>query len=187
MDKTRENTLVKACLNKDRKAQNELYQIFASPMMGLCLRYGKNKEEAEDILLEGFYNVFKDMHTFKGTGPLGGWIRMVMIHTALRYIQKHRKKMYPLVSFEEYMDESKESNIFQTFEAAEVISLLQKLPLGFRTVLNLYAIESFSHKEIAEALNISVGTSKSQLSRARKMMLDLMKNNEKNNEFKKAR
>ena len=139
-------------------------------MFRVCLRYGKDRAEAEDMLQDGFIKVFTDLHQYKSSGALGGWIRKVIVNVALMHIRKKRV----LFSVTEISDLSNElrtdENIFAEINAKALTKIIQQLPDGYRTVFNLYAIEGFSHKEIGEKLKISVGTSKSQLSKAKAML-----------------
>ncbi len=163
-----ESSLIKACLNNDIRAQKQLYSAYAVKMMGVCLRYAKSREEAEDMLQEGFFKVFCDLYQFSGKGALGGWIRMVMVNTALQHIRKHRKKIFETVAINQIPDIHAASDDFMAqMNANDLIKKIQKLPTGCQLVFNLYVIEGFSHKEIAQKLNITVGTSKSQLFKAK--------------------
>ncbi len=155
------------CKSKDRQAQTELYQLFAPKMYAVCLRYARDQDEANDILQNGFIKVFTKCELFEGKGSLEGWIRKVMVNTA---IENHRKNKIRFLSTEELNPnefEKTDSFSLNHLDYKDLLALIKKLPLGYRTVFNLYAIEGFNHKEIAEMLNISEGSSKSQLSRAR--------------------
>lgn len=136
-------------------------------MMGVCLRYCDNHEEAEDVLQNGFVNVFQNIETYRGSGSLEGWIRKIMVNTALTNIRKN-KKLKQNIELEsvEFMLPST-NYISESFAAKDLLKIIQTLPTGFRTVFNLYAIEGYSHKEIGDMLGISEGTSKSQYSRAK--------------------
>lgn len=135
--------------------------------MGVCLRYCDNHEEAEDVLQNGFVNVFQNIETYRGSGSLEGWIRKIMVNTALTNIRKN-KKLKQNIELEsvEFMLPST-NYISESFAAKDLLKIIQTLPTGFRTVFNLYAIEGYSHKEIGDMLGISEGTSKSQYSRAK--------------------
>ena len=166
-----EETLVDACKDGQRQAQKELYDKFSGKMMTVCLRYTGTREEAEDILQIGFVKVFTKITEFKATGSLEGWIRKVMVNTALESFRKKNVlngasdvteiNQQGHVSFNPIEDE---------MNAKELIKVIQKLPDGFRAVFNLYAIEGYNHMEIAKLLNISEGTSKSQYSRAKEWL-----------------
>lgn len=159
--------IVTGCIQKNAIAQKYLYEKFSRKMMGVCLRYCDNTEEAEDVVQNGFISVFANLESFKGTGSLEGWVRKIMVNTALTNIRKNKKfKQNIELETVEYMLPST-SYMNESFAATDLLKAIQTLPPGFRTVFNLYAIEGYSHKEIGEMLNISEGTSKSQYSRAR--------------------
>lgn len=164
--------LVAACLKGDSKAQKQLYDTYSVKMYGLCLRYAKDHAEAEDMLQEGFFRVFTRLHQFAGTGALGGWIRRVMINTSLKYLQKQRRHFFAPEDLAKVSEtrESAEANVFSQFGAEAIIGMIQQLPTGYRTIFNLYAIEGYSHKEIAEQMEISESTSRSQYARAKKLL-----------------
>lgn len=166
MSKTEPN--LQACLRGDRLAQKHFYEHFRGKMFVVCLRYANSREDAEDMLQEGFLKVFRDLHQYTGAGNFEGWVRKVIVNNALQFLQKQRKN--PLIvelDGQEFPDE--DTGVFQPDEATakNLIRLLQQLPTGFRTIFNLYVLEGYTHPEIAEILGISVGTSKSQLLRAK--------------------
>lgn len=158
--------IVKGCIEKNAIAQKNLYEKFARKMMGVCLRYADSSEEAEDVVQNGFISVFENIESFKGTGSLEGWVRKIMVNTALTNIRKNKKlKQNIELDSVEFMIPSNSHN--ESLEAKDLLKIIQTLPIGFKTVFNLYAIEGYSHKEIGDMLNISEGTSKSQYSRAK--------------------
>ena len=161
--------IVDGCLEGNRNSQESLYKKYSRKMFAICLRYAKNQETAEDILQDGFIRVFGALNTFRKQGSLEGWIRRIMVNTALEY---HRKevKMYTISEAAEVSSESSDADALSQLSNIEVLELLKSLPLGYRNVFNLYAIEGYNHAEIAEMLQISEGTSKSQLSRARSLL-----------------
>ena len=171
--------IVQSCVRKERRAQHYLYEHFKGKMFAVCLRYANNRYDAEDLLQEGFVKVFRDIHQYRGEGSLEGWIRRVIVHVSLQYIQKQRRqileeKQYALENYEEDSGES----IFGSDEAPKaIIKMMQKLAPGFRAVLNLYVLENYSHQQIAETLGISIGTSKSQLNRAKAQLRALLEQN----------
>jgi RNA polymerase sigma-70 factor (ECF subfamily) len=169
-----ESDLIEGCLKGNRQMQYELYERFASKMFGVCLRYAANTEEAEDILQEGFIKIFKKMGSYRGDGSFEGWIRRIFVNTA---IEQFRKKTYlqPITEQEESTIEGKYISVLDHLAEKDIIQLIQKLSPGYRTVFNMYVIEGYTHKQIAEALGISEGTSKSQLSRAKLILQDLVK------------
>jgi RNA polymerase sigma factor (sigma-70 family) len=163
-----ETSLIKECLKENSQAQQQLYHQYAAKMLGVCYRYVHSLEEAEDVLQEGFVKVFLHLKKFNGNGPLEAWIRRIMVNTALNQLKKRHTFMEPL---DENHFKEKETFFNPEMEAKEIIEEIRQLPLGFRTVLNLYAIEGYSHKEISKMLGISEGTSRSQYARARRAMM----------------
>ncbi len=158
----------------DRRMQQELYERFAPKMYAVCLRYAGNAEEAEDVLQEGFIKIFNKMGSFRGEGSFEGWIRRIFVNTA---IEQFRKKTYlkPITEVEEDTVEGKYLSVLDSLAEKDIIQLVQQLSPGYRTVFNMYVIEGYTHKQIAELLGISEGTSKSQLSRAKLILQDLVK------------
>ena len=166
--------LLKQCKKGKRGSQEELYRRFASAMYGLCLQYSNNEEDAQDILQDGFIKVFEKLGQVKNPAALPGWIRRVMINTAL---EKYRSQVL-LQRVDEHMEEADKASGDVTMEdltCEELVGLIQTLTPRYRMVFNLYAIEGYSHQEISETLGISVGTSKSNLSRARAILQDKIK------------
>ena len=162
-----EPSLVKKCIKGDQRAQRVLFEKFAPKMLGVCLRYTKNTEEAEDVLQDGFIKVFTKIHLYKGGGALEGWIRKVIVNTALDNIRRnHKYRDNIAVEFVDYKLED-HSYIVEGLIEEDLLKLINSMPLGYKTVFNMFAIEGFSHKEIAKELNISENTSKSQYARAR--------------------
>ncbi|MGQ9847828.1 MAG: RNA polymerase sigma factor [Bacteroidales bacterium] len=165
--------IVDACVREDRMSQEVLYKSFYGKMFTVCMRYARNKEEAYDILQEGFIKVFKKLKKYEKKGSLEGWIRRIITNTAIDYIRK--KKDFYLLDDEQYemdnlIDESDlnaEMEDFVKMKAEVIIALIQKLPPAYRAVFNMYVIENMTHQEIAEYLKISVGTSKSNLAKAK--------------------
>jgi RNA polymerase sigma factor (sigma-70 family) len=172
-----EPNIIEGCMKNDRKAQFELYRHFAPPMLVLCLRYCRNREEAEDVLQEGFIKVFRKISSFRQSGSLEGWIRRIMINQALNHL-KARKQIF--LDTDPYQlgncipDEGAEEENGLLYSPEKVMKAIQELPPGYRVVFNLYVFEQYSHKEIADELNISENTSKSQLSRARAFIRRLL-------------
>lgn len=165
-----EQQLIKGCAAGDRAYQTKLYNLFAPKMLGVCLRYAKNREEAEEILQEGFLRVFNYINTFKGAGSFEGWIRKIMVNCALlRY--RNKTQLQPVIRLNNFnYDAAGETDIASNLDAKDLLSLVQTLPDGYRIVFNLYVFEGYKHREIAEALGISEGTSKSNLSDARSFL-----------------
>lgn len=166
--KLTDEQLVKKCLEKDSLAQKQLFDSFSRKMMGVCLRYSKDADEAQDVLQIGFIKVFKKLHLFNSDGSLEGWIRKVMINTALDQIRRNKKFGNNIdLDLVDYQLLSENEDVLSQLSVNDLLKIIQAMPKGFRTVFNLYAIEGYSHQEIADQLNISVNTSKSQYSRAR--------------------
>ncbi len=167
--------LVKEVLKSKPEAQRQLYEHFAQQMLGVCFRYTKSIADAEDILLEGFVKVFKHLHQYNFEGQLGGWIRKVMVNTALNYLKKNKKYQYDL-SFEELTLHPVSTDDPEVkLETKELAELIRQLPTGFQTIFNLHAVEGYSHVEIAAMLGITDGTSRSQYARARALLIEWIK------------
>ena len=162
-----EPTLVKKCLKRDQRAQKELFDKYSPKMMGVCLRYMKNKEQAEDALQDGFVKVFSKLNLYKGKGSLEGWVRRVLVNTCLDQIRK-KVKLNMNVSMDEveYMIEHN-GYIIEGLSAKDLLEMVNSMPDGYRVVFNMFAIEGYSHKEIAKELGVSENTSKTQYLRAR--------------------
>ncbi len=170
MDKIKK--MIKGCLQGRKTDQYRLYALYSKKMFGVCLRYAANYEEAQDVLQDGFIKVFQNLSSFKWKGSLEGWIRRIMVNTA---IEKYRGKMYHLSMEEIANEEISINNHHQATDilhAKDILALVQKLPVQYRLVFNLYALEGFSHKEIGDILKISESTSRSNLTRARMILKD---------------
>lgn len=165
-----EREIIEGCLKNNRRAQKTLYQTYASRFLGICLRYAKDRQEAEDVLQEGFVKIFNRIGQYSGTGSFEGWLKRIMINTAITNYRQNLKR-YNQVAVESLPEEDTEvgaDDFEYTYE--ELLRVVQSLPAGYRMVFNLFAIEGYQHKEIAEMLGIDVATSKSQYSRARKLL-----------------
>jgi RNA polymerase sigma-70 factor (ECF subfamily) len=162
----KEDALIRGCLKRDRKAQRQLYEHYASGMLGLCVRYVGDIQEAEDIMIGGFMRIYEKMDQYEGKGSFEGWMKRIMINESLGFIRRN-KSMYITEDIEEVAYKIKYEMLQDTLEAQDLLRLINELPSGYRAVFNLYAIEGYTHKEIGELLGISENTSKSQLSRAR--------------------
>jgi RNA polymerase sigma-70 factor (ECF subfamily) len=165
-----EKQLITGCLNGDRRTQKELYDLYSRKMMGVCLRYVSDRETARDLLQEGFIKVFSSIGSYAGTGAFEGWMRTVFVNGALEYLRKTDilRDSVDTGSIENLSGD--EESAVSRLSAEELMNLIQRLPEGFRTVFNLYAIEGYSHKEIARMLHITESTSRSQYVRARKWL-----------------
>lgn len=164
-----EEEIIKGCVEENNSSQKALYDRYSAKMYALCLRYGRNSSEAQDMLQDGFIKVFDNIKQYGGKGSFEGWIRKIMVNTALNYCRKKEfnKEVSDLNGLFHLKTEAK---AISNLSEEEILNILQNLPDGYRVVFNLYAIEGFSHKEIAEKLNISDNTSRSQLSKARKLI-----------------
>ena len=169
-----ESDLLKGCLEGNRRMQEELYSRFSPKMYAVCLRYAGNAEEAEDILQEGFIKIFKKLDSFRSEGSFEGWIRRVFVNTAIEHFRRKRYLM-PVTEKEENTLEGKYLSVLDDLAARDIMALVQDLSPGYRTVFNLYVVEGYTHKEIADMMGISEGTSKSQLSRAKVILKDMVK------------
>ena len=169
-----EEQMLAGCLQNDAASQDALYSRFSPRMLGVCYRFAKNREDAEDMLQEGFIKVFSQIHQYRNEGALEGWIRRIMVHTCINALKKNKK-------FSDSVDIAyaghigiREEAIPSIMQAKEVVECIRTLPLGYRTVLNLYAIEGYSHKEIGNMLDIEESTSRSQYTRAKTMLEDIL-------------
>jgi len=160
--------LIKLCARHDRKAQQELYDKYSGLLLGVCLRYAADRAEAEDILQDSFLKIFFNIKDYTGSGSFTGWLRKVTVNTAITHYHKNFKYRYH-VDIEEFVSVETGTTSFEEdfFNSEELIRVLNELPTGFRMVFNLYAVEGYKHKEIAEMLGIDTNTSKSQYSRAK--------------------
>lgn len=154
--------------------QEELYRRFSSRMYAVCLRYAGKAEEAEDILQEGFIKVFKKLDSYRGDGSFDGWVRRIFVNTAIEHFRR-KKYLMPVTEKEENTIEGKSISVLDDLAARDIMALVQELSPGYRTVFNMYVVEGYTHKEIADMLGISEGTSKSQLSRAKVILQEMVK------------
>ncbi len=162
--------LIDKCKKGDARAQRMLYDKFGPKLMAVCYRYAGNAEEAKDILQDGFIKIFENMEKYSGFGSLEGWMRRIVVNTALDNIRKNKK--LKLNSDIDDLDYKLATNSYieEKLAAEDLLKILSEIPIGYRTIFNLYAIEGYSHKEIAEQLSIAVSTSKSQYSRAKSLL-----------------
>lgn len=158
--------IIEGCLLSNPVMQKMLYEKFAPKMYGICMRYAANGEDAKDILQDGFIKVFKNLGKFLGTGSFEGWMRRIFVNTAIEHYRK-RNDVYAINEQQHEHIQDQEISALDALEAADIIKLISELPNGYRTVFNLFAVEGFSHKEIAEMMGISEGTSKSQFARSK--------------------
>lgn len=171
------SALIDGCLREERRAQQRVYELFYGKMMAVCLRYTKNADQAKDILQDGFIKVFRSVDRFNRAGSFEGWIRRIMVNTAIDHFRR-TKNSYLLLgeerSIEDFGDQDEEdilaedtSEDYMDLKPADIINAMQKLTPAYRTVFNLYVFEELTHKEIADMLGINIGTSKSNLAKAK--------------------
>jgi RNA polymerase sigma-70 factor (ECF subfamily) len=169
-----EELLLEGCKQNDASAQQELYYKYSPKMLSVCYRYAKTREDAEDMLQEGFIKVFTQIHQFEARGSFEGWILRIMVHTCINHLKKNKR-------FNENIDllyaeniGIREDYIPAKLQAKQVVECIRALPIGYRTVLNLYAIEGYSHKEIGNMLEIEESTSRSQFTRAKSLLESML-------------
>jgi RNA polymerase sigma factor (sigma-70 family) len=165
-----EPDLIKACIEGDRRMQEELYKRFAPKMYAVCLRYTNNADDAQDLLQEGFIKIYKNLHRFRAEGSFEGWVRRVFVNTSIEHFRKKSTKLSLVSEKEENALEDTDITALESLAEKDIINIIQQLSPGYRTVFNLYVVEGYSHKEIGELLGISEGTSKSQLARAKSVL-----------------
>lgn len=169
-----ESDLINGCKEGNRRMQEELYRRFSPRMYAVCLRYAGNAEEAEDILQEGFIKVFKKLDSFRGEGSFEGWVRRIFVNTAIEHFRRKRY-LQPVTEKEENTIEGKSLSALDGLAEKDILALVRQLSPGYRTVFNMYVVEGYTHKEIGDMLGISEGTSKSQLSRAKVILQDMVR------------
>ena len=169
-----EEAILQGCLKNNPTAQKALYERYSAKMLSVCYRYGHNREDAEDMLQEGFIKVFAQIHTFQNRGAFEGWVRRIIIHTCINNLKKNKRFNESVDLIHATSIQVKEESIPSIIQAKQVIECIRLLPIGYRTVLNLYAIEGYTHAEIGTMLGISEGTSKSQYARARYLLIEWM-------------
>ena len=173
---TEEDKILRGCKRGDRAAQRQFYEMFKKLVFGVVMRYAKDVPEAEDMMQDAFVKLYRDLYQYKPTVALGAWVRKVAVNTALMHLRK-KKARYSDVDLHDLSEVHQSSyEVFDTLGAKEIMKIVQQLPDGYRIIFNLYVVEGYSHKEIASQLNISVNTSKSQLSRAKKMLRTVLEN-----------
>jgi RNA polymerase sigma factor (sigma-70 family) len=170
-----EQTLIHDCLSGNPDSQRKLFERYYPILMSICRRYASNTDEAKDLLQEGFIKIFDNIHKFRGESSFKTWITRIVINNAINHLNKEKKKLFtPLDDNFDTQDESDDLEDSIPFEPELVLTLIQQLPPGYRSIINLYGVEGYSHKQIGELLGISEGTSKSQLAKARKLLKQLL-------------
>jgi len=167
--------LVQGCKQNERKYQELLYRKYAKKMYGICLSYAADRAMAQDILQDGFIKVFKKIDSFREQGSLEGWIRRIITNTALDYMRQKSRTFEFIDENREVEEQQLDNTILEKINSDGLLKIIQQLPHGARTVFNLYAVEGYTHKEIADKLEITEGTSKSQFKRARKLLKELIR------------
>ena len=168
-----EQEIIQGCRKQNRQAQQALYDKYSPKMFGVCKRYVKNYQDAEDVLVDGLFKAMTKIDMFKGEGSFEGWIRRIVVNEALMHLRKnHNFKLTVEIS---NIEIKSIMTVEDELMAQDIINLMDKLPVGYRTVFNLYVLEGYKHREIAEQLGISINTSKSQLILAKKRMQNLVR------------
>jgi RNA polymerase sigma factor (sigma-70 family) len=162
--------IIEGCKKMQRKPQKALYDMYSPILYGMAMRYASHASEAEDMLQEAFISIFQNIRQFKGTGSFEGWMKRILINAAIGYIRKYKKRQFD--NFDDVREINMKNFEFSDvdFTKEEMLTAINSLPEGFRLIFNLYAIEGYKHREIADMLGIHIGTSKSQYSRARSML-----------------
>jgi len=172
-----ESALVSACLNKDPAAQRELYDRYCAKMMSVCLRYMGSTQAAEDVLQEGFLKVYTKLEQYKGKNQLAGWIKTIMVNTSLIHLRQQQKHRLNDDIEEHYELGDPQWSVMEQMGANEVLELVAQMPDGYRTVFNLFAVEGFPHKEIAEPLGVTESTSKTQFRQPKSWLIEPINEN----------
>lgn len=171
--------LIQQCLKQDRQAQHLLYTQYAKTMMGVCYRYTKSVEDAEDVLQEGFVKVFKNLEKFRHDSDLFFWIKRIMINTAITYLTKHNRYKNDFIKEESLLHITSDDDAEINLQAKEIIDCIRNLPSAYQTVFNLVAIEGYSHTEVGELMNENVNTVRSKYKRARAMLIKIIEDKNK--------
>jgi len=169
-----EEAILQGCLKNDAAAQRELYNRYSPKMLAVCYRFAHSREDAEDMLQEGFIKVFSQIKSFENRGAFEGWIRRIVVHTCINILKKNKKFNESVDIIHAHGVQIKGDSVPSIVQAKQVVECIRLLPIGYRTVLNLYAIEGYSHKEIASMLEIEESTSRSQYTRAKSMLEDIL-------------
>lgn len=181
-----EREIIEGCRKGDAVSQRELYERFAGVMFGVCCRYVKDKAVAEDLLHDGFIIVFTKINEFRGEGSFEGWCRRVFVNTALGYLRKKNPLTNSEIVEEVRTLDNGQADVLEKMSGNELLAVIAELPDGYRTILNLYAVEGYSHKEIGEMLGISENTSRSQYSRARNKLIEMLEHTEIGVEYRRS-
>ena len=169
-----EQAIIAGCLENDAAAQRELYNQYSPKMLSICYRFSPNREDAEDMLQEAFIKVFTHIHSFQNKGSLEGWIRRIIVHTCINFLKRNKKFNANIELSEADIVQVKEETIPSLMQAKQVVECIRLLPVGYRTVLILYALEGYSHREIGEMLEIGESTSRSQYTRSKSLLESIL-------------
>ncbi|NDF97762.1 MAG: sigma-70 family RNA polymerase sigma factor [Chitinophagia bacterium] len=169
-----EEAIIRGCIKNQAVAQRELYLQYSPKMLAVCYRYAHNREDAEDMLQEGFIKVFTQLGSFENRGSFEGWIRKIMVHTCINILKKNKKFNESVDLIHAHSVALKEDSIPALVQVKQIVECIRLLPTGYRTVLNLFAIEGYSHREIAQLLDIEESTSRSQFTRAKAMLEEVL-------------
>lgn len=170
------------CKKNDRSAQKALYQQFSPEMLGVCFRYTKSLDDAEDILQEAFIKVFKNIGSYRADGPLGAWIRRIVVTTAISYLRRHNRYRNQMDFESQPLHIAAEGQVLAGMDTNDLMDIIRRLPAGYQVVFNLVGIEGYDHAEVAGLLGISVQTSRSQYSRARAQLIKWLDKYQENNQ-----
>lgn len=166
-----QDLIIQGCIDGDRRAQQKLYEHFYSKMMVVCLRYSKDEDEALDMFQEAFIKVFNSLHKFGKQGSFEGWVRRIMVNTCIDHIRKNKRHSMMVELDDKHgsieIDEEEDAGILEHVNFQDLLGMVQHLSPAYKSVFNMYILDGFTHQEIANSLNISVGTSKSNLAKAK--------------------
>ena len=167
--------IIQGCIRKNSAAQEAFYNELSPKMMAICYRFAHHREDAEDMLQEGFIKVLTQIHTFENKGPVEAWVRRIIVYTCINYLKKH-KKLNDIVelSYADDISGFNEKEISNALQGKQIMECIRLLPIGYRAVFNLFALEGYSHKEIADMLNIGESTSRSQYTRAKVLLENIL-------------
>ena len=169
-----EEQMLAGTLKNNAAAQEALYERYSPRMLAVCYRFAKSREDAEDMLQEGFIKIYTQLHQYRNEGALEGWIRRIIVHTCINVLKKNKKFFETVDLIHANAFHTKDDMVPSIIQAKQVVECIRVLPLGYKTVLNLYAIEGYSHKEIGNMLDIEESTSRSQYTRAKAMLEDIL-------------
>ena len=167
--------LIEDCIKGKGLAQKRLFELYKNAMLGICYRYARDKAEAEDMMIEGFLNIFKKIHTYAYKGSFAGWMRKTMVCSAIDYYRKYKKENFHSNIEDQNGLVFREPEMLEKLAAEDILKVIRSLPSGYQMVFNLFVIEGYSHKEIASLLNISESTSKTQYRKARLQLIKELK------------